>query len=227
MRAAGIVLALTVLIGAVGCASPERQKNTGVQPSGFLGDYSKMQPGLEGQAQLVYVSPDAGFSDYRLVILDPITFWYRPGGTLEEVPKETRRMVARHLTKAIHQELRRDYGFTMDSGPEVMRLRVAITEEAGSTIVGDTVTTAVPVTRLPPGDRELDAGSRKFMGTAAVEVELVDSLTGTRLAAAVANEAGGQKLSGQTSTWADVDAAFGFWAKRMRERLAELRAGRR
>jgi hypothetical protein len=49
-------------------------KATGEQPaavptSGFLGDYSQLQPGQEGQTALVYINPNAQWSKYNKVIL--------------------------------------------------------------------------------------------------------------------------------------------------------------
>jgi Protein of unknown function (DUF3313) len=45
-----------------------------IQTSGFLGDYSQLKPGNEGQSALVYINPNAQWSKYTKVILDPVQF---------------------------------------------------------------------------------------------------------------------------------------------------------
>ena len=72
---------------------------------------------------------------------------------------------------------------------------------------------------------QLAADTQIFVGTAGIEAEILDSVTGERLAAAVDERAGSKALKGSTSTWSDVKDAFDYWAERLKVRLAELRGG--
>ena len=58
-----------------------------------------------------------------------------------------------------------------------------------------------------------------------VEVEITDSVTGTRLAAAVDERAGTKAYRAGLKEWSHVKRAYEYWAERIRERLAELRQG--
>jgi hypothetical protein len=59
------------------------------------------------------------------------------------------------------------------------------------------------------------------------EMELLDS-KGNRLAAAVANRKGDKNLQqGEQITWAHLQAISDYWAKNFRQRLDELKAGKR
>jgi hypothetical protein len=58
-------------------------------------------------------------------------------------------------------------------------------------------------------------------GEAATEMEVLDSVTGERLAAAVDRRQGGKMAF--RGKWTDAKDAFDFWAKRFRERLDEMR----
>lgn len=53
-----------------------------------------------------------------------------------------------------------------------------------------------------------------------MEMEVLDSMTNERLAAAVDTRSGG-KLAGW-SKWGAVKEAFEFWAKRLKKRLDEI-----
>ena len=53
---------VALLLLLAGCATTEQTRS--VEPSGFLGDYSRLQPGKSGQALLVYIDGTADFSRY-------------------------------------------------------------------------------------------------------------------------------------------------------------------
>jgi len=84
-----IAACLALICLAIGCARTEAPsqniiaKASSDQPaaiptSGFLGDYSQLQPGREAQTALVYINPNAQWSKYTKVILDPVQFWASP-----------------------------------------------------------------------------------------------------------------------------------------------------
>jgi hypothetical protein len=62
---------------------------------------------------------------------------------------------------------------------------------------------------------------RLLVGAAAVELEITDSLSGRRLAAAVDERWGTKAMRGGILEWSDAKEAFDYWAKRLRKRLAE------
>ncbi len=57
----------------VGCESEPTKQIRPVTTSGFLGDYSMLREGGEGEAALVEVSPKADFAAHDKIILDPVT----------------------------------------------------------------------------------------------------------------------------------------------------------
>ena len=77
-RAAGLLggaLCLALTVG--GCAATKQASPGSVKESGFLGDYSRLKPGdaAKGQALLTYINPDARWSQYKKVMIDPVTYW--------------------------------------------------------------------------------------------------------------------------------------------------------
>ncbi len=221
---ARIMAVVTLVIFVAGCQSTSETDRA--KPRGFLGDYSMLKPGQEGQAQLVYVDPAADFAAYPRVILEPVTFWFSHNTKMNEVPAEDRTKLAQHLGWAVREALEKDYEFVEASGPGVMRLRFAITELSGAGVVGDVVSTVLPLSRVISAGKKLVTGTNSWVGKAGIELEIVDSLTGKRLGAAVDERAGGKTLEGMGKTWDDVEQAFKFWAGRLATRLGELRAGK-
>jgi hypothetical protein len=108
-------------------------------------------------------------------------------------------------------------------GPGTLRIRAAITEAKGARVVGNTITTVIPQARLLSTLTGLATNTQAFVGKAAIEGEITDSMSGRRLVAVVDERAGGKTLRGLGGKWKDVDNAFQYWAERLRTRLAELR----
>ena len=72
-RIPALLGSLAVLAACGGTAS--------VEPSGFLDDYSQLKPGRGDQAQLVFIDPEADFSPYQKVLIDPVVVWERTAGS--------------------------------------------------------------------------------------------------------------------------------------------------
>jgi hypothetical protein len=217
------LVAVIVVAGAamtlVACAGGQVGK---AKPSGFLGDYAKLHAGAEGQALLVYVDPQAHFSKYRKMMIDPVTIW-RSAET-SDVPREEALDLIDDLEVVLRITLDDDYEIVKAPGPDVLRLRVAITEAEGSWRVldgrlGDSMDPDLKAVGAKPPS----SATRGFVGKAGIEAEILDATSGTRLAAAIDRRAGASSLKPEESKWEDVENAFRYWADRLRDRLRELR----
>jgi hypothetical protein len=220
-----ISFVLLVVCGAFlisGCATT--QQTRGVETSGFIGDYSQLQKGGGERALLYYVNPSVNFSDYNKVMLDPVTIWRVKDSNLEDVPKEELENLAHYLYSAVREQLQVDYSVIGRPGNDTMRIRLALTEVDGAKVPLDIATTYLPPARLISEGKRLATGTHAFVGEVTVEMEILDSLTNDRLAAAVDKRAGGKHYKGSTDTWADMKQAADFWAERIKARLAEFRS---
>jgi hypothetical protein len=220
---ASATLALAfVSFACAGCTATKQARSA--EPSGFL--TGKLYEGKEGQALLVYFAPDAQWSKYTKIQMDPITVW--ANDQLASVPKDELQVLVDYADSSIREALKSDYGFVDRPGPEVMRLRVAITQAKGSPVVLDTLSTVVPQLRALATVKQIATGTAAFVGEAGVEAELLDSMTNRRLAAAVDRRVGQKKLieGGLFNKWDDVQQGFDYWAERLKTRLAELRGAK-
>ena len=214
-------LCVLMLLGA--CATMQARSTT---TSGFLGDYSQLKEGKDGQALLVYIDPKADIKSYNRILMDPVKLYASSEHSMENVSPEDRQKLLNYADAAIREHLAKNYTFVREPGPGVMRLRFALTETDSSYVVLDTVSTVLPVGLALAGLQTAATGSCSFVGSAGAEVEMQDSLTGKRLMAAVDRQVGG-KMTGKGDKfdeWHTVKNAIDLWADRMQTRLAELRA---
>jgi hypothetical protein len=222
-------IARTVSIGAImlviaACATTEQVPN--VRMSGFLGDYSQLHHGRPGQAEFTYRNPDVDLNKYQKVILDPVQIWAAAGkhSALNKLSREDQQLLVNYLYVSLSDALKRDYTIVDQSGPDVMRIRCAITEARADSPVKDLLSTVTPVGLGISYAKRLVTGTHSAVGIVSVEGELVDSVTNQRLAAVIDRRAGTKSLLGKPTRWGDVQDAFNFWARRMQTNLALLRA---
>ena len=219
----GVVFTL-LIIG--GCASTYQARS--VKDSGFLGDYSKLREGKEGQVLLIYINPEANemCKKYTKVLLEPVTIWVKDKSSLEKVPEEDRQMLTDYLYDSLKEALSKDYKIVDRAGPDVLRVRAALTEAEGSWVVLDTVTSIHPATLALSGLKQLAVGTGAFIAKTAGEIEIEDSITRVPLVLAVDKRVGGKGWSGKFNKWGKVEIAFDYWAEKVQTRLTSCRAGK-
>ena len=212
-----------VLVAVSGCTGTQQTRN--VKVAGFLGDYSQLQRGDLFEAQYRYLNPRAQLKAYDKVILDPVTVWQAPNAKPLKVKPEDLKQLTTSFDAALRKELSADYQIVQQPGPGVMRVRAALTGVRPSRPILDTVTTVLPYGLAISAAKRVVTGTPSFVGKATVEAEILDSASGERLMAAV-DERSGRKLAvvGKFKKWEDAQSAFEYWARRLRERLAEQRA---
>lgn len=217
-----IPLVMILTLGFSACATTEQTRSA--KPSGFLKDYSQLKKGEGEQARLFYINRNINFAAYDKVMIESVTIWHGEGSDLSKVPREELQRLADYLYSATRKELESVYTIVDRPGPGVMKMRMAITEAKGSKVAGDIMTNVLPPAIVIDWGKKLATGTHSFVGKAAIEVEIVDSLSYVRLAAAVDERAGGKTFEGKTSKWDDIQKSFDVWANRLKTRLVELRS---
>ncbi|MBW2235111.1 MAG: DUF3313 domain-containing protein [Deltaproteobacteria bacterium] len=205
LRITGAILILTLALacGATRRADPGEGK-------GFLDDYSKLEPGGSGEAQLRWISPDADFTRYDKVIIDPVTFW-RGSDAKAGLSTEQRQALANYFHATAHKEVSKYFTVVQHPTEGAMRFTAAITRLGDRNVTMDTVSTYIPQMRLVAEAKGLFTGKPAFVGEAALEGRLTDAWSGDLLAAAMDRRVGGKSFKGMDD-WADVRAAIDAWA---------------
>ncbi len=213
---AGALVACLIL--AVGC-SPLRQRREAVEPSGFLGDYSQLAKNDQYPAYLIYINPSANWSRYNAIILDSVTLW----GTSDKLSDEDRQKITGIAYNALYDTLNKNFTLVNAAGPNVIRLRAAITEAQGSKVALNVVTSVIPQMRVLTTVGGMAADTANVVGEASAEMEMLDSVTLQRLAAGVDRQTGTKALirGHKFDKWGDVQDACNYWAERVDKFLVE------
>jgi len=197
--ALGLLLILVFLLD--GCAAGRMDD---FEESGFLIDYSQLTAGDEDRAKLIYVDPDVDFKKYDSLMFDRVSVWLSPKAENRDIDPVVFKKMSDYFRNALVEAVKDSYTVVDQPGPNVIRVRAAITDVEPS----NPVAKAVSVDNIGTGGAE-------------AEMELLDSMSSERLAAAVDSRRGGTPAS--RAVWEDTKDAFDYWAKRFRERLDEVR----
>ena len=212
------ILLVLFTLAMAGC-SASGMKN--VEQSGFLKDYSQLKPGSDDQAALVYVKPGADFKPYGKIMFERVTVTLSPSSESREVDPTILKELTDYYQNALIEAVKDGYEVVDQPGPDVLWVRVAITDVEPSNPTANTMSSIVPIGIAVSAAAKAATDANLGTGEAATEMEVLDSVTKERLAAAVDRRQGGKAAF--RGKWVDTEQAFDYWAKRFRERLDGLR----
>jgi Protein of unknown function (DUF3313) len=189
--------------------------------TGFLGpDASKLAPGPEGGAALVWINPNARWSSYTKIQLVPVEFWAAADSKVSTADQQT---LTTYFYNALQTDLSKSYTLVDQPGPGVMTLRVALMDATTAVPGLRTVSVVIPQLRVINAAQSLATDSYAFVGSAEAEMKLTDSVTGALLAEAVDQRAGGMGIKSAASfRWGDAQNAMDYWAEKATSRLLQL-----
>ena len=186
---------------AAGCATVQDPGRTG-----FLSDYSKLKEIAENH--LVYDS--GNFGNYSKFIIEPVAMLYRQPEDKRIFDDEELADLQAHFATKVRKALIEDDGYQVveANAPGTARLRIGITD------VDDTI----GVLNLSIYTKITGAG----LGGAAMEGEMVDSVTGVQIVAVIRWGSGSRiGRAGFTHT-GDGKIVINRWVKDLRERIDEV-----
>ncbi len=196
-QALSLFLSVTLLaLPGCGSSSPAR--------TGFLSDYSRLQ--AVSDTSYRYRGDPAQLAAYTSFIVDPVHIHHHADSGAQ--PSQEMRDLATYFRGAIIQAISDGYPVVDAPGPGVARVRIALTD----------VKKSEWWMNIHPGSKLTGAGT----GEAAMEGEIVDSMTGEQLAALVESQRGSQFELDTFSAHDDARDAIDGWAARFRQRLDEV-----
>jgi len=189
-------------------------------PEGFFGsDSSLLKPGKNPQALLYYVNPQAQWTQYHQVLIQPVQFW---DAANSDVSPDDQKMLTAYLYNALQQDLSKNFTVVDKPGPGVLSIQVAIISATAATPGMRSVTEVVPQLHAINTLQSLATGSLAFVGSAEGAMKFTDSQTGELLAAAVNKRLGGGNVESAAQVkWGDAENIMQFWASQISDRLAK------
>jgi hypothetical protein len=133
--------------------------------------------------------------------------YYHPRAGSKAIQPDDLKKLAEYFRESVVTELADPYPVTKESGPDVLRVRAAITDVVPANPALNVATTLVAFVPLD-------------LGGAAIEAEFIDSVSGERLAAMVGRKKGSPiDLKGGFTELGHARTAFREWAVELKQAL--------
>ena len=222
---------------AAGSASSATPTLGDYATKGFLSDYSKLAPVEGDEHAYKYVDSSVDFSKYKKLQIDRIKVWYKDDSDYKGIDADELKALTDYFHQAIVKAVGDDYPVVNETGPDVLRVRIAVTDLVPNKPAASVVTLAVPfawVADAGTGVAEGEAGSTSFTGEATIEMEAMDSVSSQQLGAYIDREVGkkynwthgvAKGVSSYTkaySKWDYTKQSMDVWAKRLKGQLDVL-----
>ena len=188
--------------------------------SGFLVDYSQLKPGPKGGVAMVYRKKGVDFKKYNKIMLDHVVFYLKDDAENKGIDPVEMAELSEKFHKSAIDGLGDAYPLVDKPGPDVMRIRVAITDLELPSHTANAINTILPEGTAISTVKKGATGKGTAVGEISMEFEFLDSETNQRIVAGVDRRAGDKIDS--TNKLATAEDAFKFWAQRLRTRLDEV-----
>ena len=214
-------------------ASPELMFGD-YEAKGFLSDYSKISKTKDADDSYEYVDTTVDFSKYNKLLVDRIKIFFKDDSQYKGIDPDELKVLTDYLYEAINKAVGDAYPMVKEAGPNVMRLRVAVTDLVPNKPSASVATLVIPfswIVDAGSGAAKGDAGSTLFTGEATIEVEGLDSVSSQQLVAHIETETGkkyawtqgvGKGVKSYVdaySKWDYTKQAMDDWAQLLRVRL--------
>ena len=176
--------------------------------SGFLNDYSKLQPSPIVEDALYFANPARSLKDYNKFLIDPVIVHFAPNakGTAFDPAKLTKLtdFTREEMMKALSER----YQVVDAPGPGVLRIRAALTD----------IKKTIPAMNIHPATKLSGIG----LGGASMEAEALDSQSGVRVIAVVDTRQGNRlSIGAGLSELGHAKQVIKHWIDRFVKRLDE------
>ena len=192
--------------------------------SGFLGNPS-VYDGLmkvEGGGYR-WLKPGTDFTKYNKFMLDSVVFFLADKADYKGIDPEEMKELADEFNKTMVAGFKGKYPIVADPGPDVARIRFAITNIQPSRPGVSAVTSVVPVGLGVSLIKKGATGGWTGSGETGGEVIILDSMTNEVIALASDNRAAG--FDERFSKWGSASDAFKFWSERLITTITNLKKG--
>jgi hypothetical protein len=161
-----------------------------------------------------WLKPGVDFSKYNKIMLDSVIFFFADDSESKGIDPQEMKELADGCNQQFANVLKGTYPIVSEPGPDVIRLRFAITDLKQSRPALSAVTSVVPIglgiSLVKKGATDSWTGS----GATNAEFMAMDSMTNDVIA--VAQDARSAGFTERFSKWGSTEEAFKFWGERIK-----------
>jgi Protein of unknown function (DUF3313) len=214
------MMALAVVISIMFFAGTALAKEK-IKYSGFIDNYPEMTKGKK--ADFVFKKEGTDFKAYTKIMMDHVVFYFHKDSKYKGIHADELKQLADAFHKAFAEALGDAYPIVDAPGPDVLRVRTAITNVKPSKPALNTITSIIPIGLAFSTIKKATTGTHANVGAASLEAEFLDSQSNGQLAVVIDAESGAKyKVVSGMSKWGHANDAFKKWAKSLREWLDEV-----
>ena len=200
----------------------------------FLSNYDNLKPVAGDEGAYSYESDKVDKSRYSKVMVDGIKIFLKDDAAYKGIDPKDLSGLADYFRAAIVKALSGAYPVVEAAGPDVILLRIAVTDLVPNKPEASVVTLVVPFLWLADagtGVAKDQPGSTSFVGHSSIEMEALDTVSHEQVAAYISTRVakkynwthgvstGVNDYMNSYSTYAYAKQAMDGWAKLIRERL--------
>lgn len=213
-RVMAVVVGL-VLVMSVGCA-------TAPKPTAFLGTYAEnLEPGPKGGVKERWIKPGVNLAKYNKIMLDSVIFYFADESEYKGIDPVEMKELADACNKEMVNVLNPAYPMVAEPGPDVLRIRFAVTDMKQSRPIISGITSVLPIGLGISLIKKGATGSWTGSGATSVEALFIDSMTNNVVAAAKDKRTAG--FTERFTKWGSAEDAFKYWAERIKKNLDDAR----
>jgi hypothetical protein len=210
-----VAIVSAVALSAVSCASVQK-------PSGFLdGYYKDMTPMKEMEfTWMRWKKPGVDFSKYDKLMLDGVVFYLSPESQDKGIDPDVMKDLADTFNLDMVNAVKDKYPVVAEPGPDVMRIKFALTGIKQSRPVLSGATTIIPAGLAISIVKKGATGEWSGSGATGSEVMAIDSMTNDVIAVAQTEYIAG--FTERFTEYGSAKDAFKFWAGKLRYLLDKV-----
>jgi len=182
--------------------------------SGFLGNptvYEQLKPGQEGQAKLRWMKEGAQTMKYNRFMVDSVIFFLAEKADYKGIDPQEMKELCDQFNKDLAAAFKDKWPIVAEPGPDVARLRIAITNIHPSKPGYSAVTSVIPVGMGISLVKKGATGGWSGSGDTCIEVMFTDSMTEEVLAMAVDQQKAA--FEQRFTKWGSAADAFNLWSE--------------
>ena len=183
--------------------------------SDFIENMPELAPDSDRSGAMIWEKPGLNRADYTRVMIEPITIYISPDSKEKGLKADELKVLADGFLEALTNTLEPEMPVVSQPGVGVIYIRAALVDVKMAnkkrglmsyTPVGLVVTTAANA-----------AGARVILKDAVLQVEVLDSISGERLA--VLTDKAPTTAGEEDLSWESIGKTFTFYAERMEQRM--------
>jgi hypothetical protein len=212
----GQKLLLSVVIGFAFVSSAGAAQD--IPFSGFFGNptvYEQLKPGPKGGAKLRWMNEGADPAKFNKYMVDSVIFFLADNADYKGIDPQEMKDLADAFNKEMVAAFKGKYAMVSDPGPDVMRIRIAITNIQPSKPGYSAITSVIPVGLGVSLVKKGATGGWSGSGQTCAEFMAINSMTNEVLVLGIDQQKAA--FEKRFTKWGSATDAFKLWSEKIVE----------